>query len=308
MRTGLLVRTHKRRQLWTAAAVAAIVVTAAAFQVGLAGASHVAPFVGNWENDNPATNEQTRAVIGVNGANLEVWGYGRCLPTDCDWAASVGGPITTLQSDASDGQLSILWTFSFKTAQQTLTLLPDGRLHITTFHHFTDGSGRPDRTTNEEFHKTTAPAVFHTLTVAASGAGNVTSTPAGIDCPAACSLEFQAGTQVVLNAVAAKGSKLASWTGACSGRAATCTVRVDRDETATAVFKRNPRCVVPALKRKRLSGARRALAAAHCKLGAVRRAYSTRVRSGRVVSQTPAAGARLPNGGRVSVVVSRGPR
>ena len=295
------------RPLPVAVALAVIVVVAAAYKVSLASATHVAPFVGTWENDNAATREQTRAVIGVNGANFEVWGYGSCAPTDCDWASSVGGPRTTPQSDATDGQLSILWEFGFKTTAQTLTLLPDGRLHITSFHHFLDGSGRPDRWSNEEFHKTTRPAVFYALAagVAGAGRGKVTSSPAGLSCPTACSLEVQSGTLVTLTATADEGSKLAAWIGACTGKAATCTIAVARDTTATAVFAPNPPCVVPALKGRTLAGARRALTAAHCTLAAVKRAYSRGVRRGRVFSQTPAAGTRLRNGGGVSVVISR---
>jgi PASTA domain/Divergent InlB B-repeat domain len=297
-------RAERKRVI--AAFVGVIVVTAAALQTGLAGASHVAPFVGTWVNDNPATLEQTRAVVAANGANLQIWGYGACHPTDCDWASSAGGPLVTPQSDASDGKLSVMWTFSFMTRTQDLTLLPDGRLHITSFSHFTDGSGRPDRTSNEDFHRTTPALAFHTLGIQVTGSGKVTSAPEGLDCPAACSLEFQGDTSVVLTAQPTQGWKLSAWQGACSGKSATCTVRVGRDETATAVFQPIPRCVVPALKRKTLAGARRSLTAAHCKLGIVRRAYSKRVRLGRIVGQSPGAGARLPNGGRVSVVVSRG--
>ena len=105
-----------------------------------------------------------------------------------------------------------------------------------------------------------------------------------------------------------KRSKLAAWSGACAGKAATCTIAVGGDRTATAVFAPNPPCVVPALKGRTLAGARRALTAAHCGLAAVKRAYSRRVRPGRVVSQAPPAGTKLRNGGRVSVVISRGPR
>jgi hypothetical protein len=120
--------------------------------------------------------------------------------------------------------------------------------------------------------------------------------------------EFQSGSSVLFTATPAKGSRLAAWTGACSGNGPTCTVAVGADAVATAVFRPIPRCVVPAVKRKTLAGAKRALTAAHCRLGAVKSAFSQRVKRGRVISQTPRAGARLPNAGRVSVVLSRGPR
>ena len=309
-RPALLAPITKRGPFWLVVAVTAIAVVAAAFKVSLADASHVAPFVGSWQNDDAATRDEKRAVIGVNGANFEVWGYGACGGGECDWASAAGGPRTTPQSDAADGQLSIVWEFGFARRTETLTLLPDGRLHITGFTQFLDGSGRRDYWSNEDFHKTTAPAVFHTFGVAVVGAGRgkITSSPAGLDCPDACSLEFESGTSVVLTARPDSGSRFAGWSGACTGVASTCTVAVGGDTTATALFGPSPRCVVPALARKTLAGARRALTSAHCRLAAMKRAYSRRVRSGRVLAQTPAAGRKLPNGGGVSVVISRGPR
>jgi beta-lactam-binding protein with PASTA domain len=67
-------------------------------------------------------------------------------------------------------------------------------------------------------------------------------------------------------------------------------------------------CVVPKLAGKRLSAARRTLARAHCRLGRVALAYSTRFRRDHVMSQRPRAGRRLRGGAEVSVVVSRGRR
>jgi hypothetical protein len=65
-------------------------------------------------------------------------------------------------------------------------------------------------------------------------------------------------------------------------------------------------CTVPNLKRKTLTAARRALARRHCSLGKIRRAHSRKVRRGLIVSQRPAAGRRLAERGKVSVVVSLG--
>jgi hypothetical protein len=307
---AVLVPTMKPRPVWLVVALALIAVVAAAFKASFAAASHVAPFVGTWQNDNAATREQTRAVIGVNGANFEVWGYGACGGGECDWASRIGGPRTTPRSDADDGQLSIVWEFGYSRRAETLTLLPDGRLRITSFTQYLDGSGRPDRSSSEEFHKTTAPAIFYTLGAAVAGAGHgkITSSPTELDCPVACSLEFQRGTPVALTATPDSGSKLAAWTGACTGKATTCTVALRGDKTATAVFAPAPSCVVPPLQRKTLAGARRALTSAHCRLAAVKRAYSRRFRRGRVLAQKPAAGTKLPNAGGVSVVTSRGPR
>ena len=67
-------------------------------------------------------------------------------------------------------------------------------------------------------------------------------------------------------------------------------------------------CLVPRLRDKTLRAARRALSSRHCTLGRVRHAYSRTIRRGRVVSQSPRAGAHRTRGARVRVVVSRGRR
>jgi Ca2+-binding RTX toxin-like protein len=68
------------------------------------------------------------------------------------------------------------------------------------------------------------------------------------------------------------------------------------------------RCLVPNVKGKTLAQARRLLALRRCALGRVTKAYSGKVRKGRVISQTPLAGRRLPRGTRVHVKISRGHR
>lgn len=64
-------------------------------------------------------------------------------------------------------------------------------------------------------------------------------------------------------------------------------------------------CNVPQLAGRTLAAARRALAAANCRLGAVRKAAS-RAKPGRVTSQSRRRGAVLPDWAKVGVVVSRG--
>ena len=67
-------------------------------------------------------------------------------------------------------------------------------------------------------------------------------------------------------------------------------------------------CTVPRLRGKTLPAARTALRRAHCTLGKVRRTYSTKVRKGRVISQTPKAGKHLAANAKVAVLLSRGRR
>ena len=66
------------------------------------------------------------------------------------------------------------------------------------------------------------------------------------------------------------------------------------------------RCVVPNVKGKALATARRALRRAACGTGRVRRSHSASVRAGRVISQSPRAGAKRAAGAKVRLVVSNG--
>jgi hypothetical protein len=66
-------------------------------------------------------------------------------------------------------------------------------------------------------------------------------------------------------------------------------------------------CVVPDVRRKPLSFAKRTIGRAQCRVGKIRRAYS-KIAKGRVISETPKPGTVLPRGGKVKLVVSRGGR
>jgi uncharacterized repeat protein (TIGR02543 family) len=154
-----------------------------------------------------------------------------------------------------------------------------------------------------------------TLTVAKSGAGSgtVASTPAGIDCGATCTRDFDHGTVVTLTPTAATGSTFVGWSGDCSGSGG-CTLTMDQNHSATATFQANfspptapqAKCIVPNVKGKTLAAAKRKLTRANCALGKVTRAYSARVKKGLVISQKPVAGRKLAKGAKVAVVASRG--
>jgi hypothetical protein len=87
----------------------------------------------------------------------------------------------------------------------------------------------------------TASSSTHTLGVslAGTGSGSVTSSPAGISCPGTCSHSYTSGTQVTLTATPASGSTFAGWSGGgCSGTG-TCTVTMNSDQGVYAVFARS---------------------------------------------------------------------
>lgn len=82
----------------------------------------------------------------------------------------------------------------------------------------------------------------YTLTVAAptSGAGTITSNPAGINCPSTCSASYVSGTSVTLTAAPATGYTFTGWSGSCSGNNTTCTVTLSAAANVSATFSNEP--------------------------------------------------------------------
>jgi uncharacterized delta-60 repeat protein len=80
-----------------------------------------------------------------------------------------------------------------------------------------------------------------------------------------------------------------------------------KDFAVARFHAQSPTCLVPRVRGRTLAAARRALRQARCSLGRVVRQRS-RVRKGLVISQRPAPGTVLPEGGSVRVVVSLGRR
>ena len=75
-----------------------------------------------------------------------------------------------------------------------------------------------------------------TVVKAGAGSGTVTSTPAGIDCGAACTARFLPGTMVTLTATPAMGATFTGWSGGGCAGTGTCTVTLATATTATATF------------------------------------------------------------------------
>ncbi|MBA3413501.1 MAG: PASTA domain-containing protein [Actinobacteria bacterium] len=65
-------------------------------------------------------------------------------------------------------------------------------------------------------------------------------------------------------------------------------------------------CVAPNVRGRTLAVARSMLSRARCRVGAVKRAYSQRVKKGRIISQRPGPRARLPELAKIQLVISRG--
>jgi len=148
---------------------------------------------------------------------------------------------------------------------------------------------------------------------AGSGSGSVTSSPAGISCGSTCSFRYAHGTLVTLTATPSAGSTFSGWSGSgCSG-SGTCVVTIDTDSAVTSTFTLAPpplpsKCVVPKVKGKTLSAAKRAIVSHACSVGAIKHAASRSVKKGHVISQKPKPGSRLKHGAKVNLVVSKGRR
>ena len=76
---------------------------------------------------------------------------------------------------------------------------------------------------------------LYTLNVSVSGNGSVSSSPAGINCGSACTMNYASGTPVTLTATPTGGATFNGWRGACTGNGA-CLVTMNSLESVTAIF------------------------------------------------------------------------
>jgi hypothetical protein len=79
------------------------------------------------------------------------------------------------------------------------------------------------------------PVQTLTVTMAGTGSGTVTSSPAGISCPTTCTASFPQGTQVTLTETPGGNAVFTAWNGACSGTS-TCSVTLSATNAVTAMF------------------------------------------------------------------------
>jgi len=73
------------------------------------------------------------------------------------------------------------------------------------------------------------------LVKAGAGAGQITSSPTGINCTVNCNVQLAGNSNVTLTATAAAGSVFAGWSGACSGTGS-CTLTMNSQKSVTANF------------------------------------------------------------------------
>jgi hypothetical protein len=109
----------------------------------------------------------------------------------------------------------------------------------------------PSTTTSPSITITYAPGL--TVAKGGTGAGTVTSSPAGISCGTACQHKFQSGTVVTLAEKSASGSRFAGWSGACKGTGP-CKTTLNGNSNVGATFTKTippPRTTITGLNTKR---------------------------------------------------------
>lgn len=97
------------------------------------------------------------------------------------------------------------------------------------------GSCSVSMTGSETVSATFNPGEELTVSMAGTGTGVVTSSPAGINCPASCSATFPADTQVTLSETPGGNDAFTSWGGGCTG-AANCNLTLTASASVTANF------------------------------------------------------------------------
>ncbi|MEZ5465394.1 MAG: hypothetical protein R3F22_09295 [Lysobacteraceae bacterium] len=156
--------------------------------------------------------------IGTSESGPAAWqilldgGRPACLDAQCDYYFIPVGSQVTLTPDPSPGTSFDGWSGDCSGTGNCVLQMSESRNVGASF----SASG-------------------HTLTVSKSGAGNVTSSPAGISCGANCTEAYATGTDVTLTATPSAGWALQTWSGDCSGIGA-CVVTMDGPRSVSAVF------------------------------------------------------------------------
>lgn len=150
------------------------------------------------------------ALAGTGSGEVTSQPTGIACPGDCDELYPFGTPVE-LTATPSPGSAFTVWSGDCTGAGSCDVLLDQDRAVTATF------------------------APLRTLAVSVTSGGSVTSSPAGIFCPADCSEEFVDGELVALTADPAPGFEFTGWTGDCSGAGA-CQVTMSQNRAVSATF------------------------------------------------------------------------
>lgn len=168
-----------------------------------------------WEIGEDLTPVLTVKVEGDASGTVTSSPAGINCGSDCTESYEVGTGVTLTATPAA-GATFAGWGGACTGTNTTCTLAMNGPRSVTAT--FTD-----------------KPVL--TVVTSGNGEGTVTSSPSGISCPTDCNEPYTEGTSVVLTAAPnSASSTFGGWTGACSGMSLTCTVTMDGDRSATAMF------------------------------------------------------------------------
>jgi uncharacterized delta-60 repeat protein len=253
--------------------------------------------MGAERNQPTAVALQSDAKIVVAGTSQGGFTVARYNPDGSLDPTFGGGIVTTLSNTAGS-----YWTGAGANA---VALQPDGKIDVAGSSSFIGETG--GQLALARYYGTEE---LLTVTKSGTGAGTITSNPAGISCGHVCTYAYDGydgGTSIRLKATPARGSSFISWSGGgCSGTG-TCSVAMDQAQTVTATFALKPACIAPKTKGKSLTVARRMIKRAHCSTGTIRHSFS-KVKKSHVISQTPGHGRHLRNDARINLRVSKGKR
>jgi hypothetical protein len=183
---------------------------------------------------NPAVIAIDQDPLGAQGTLVDQQGSGQV------WSKPLGNgdrAVALLNRGTSPQQIS--------TVAWHIGLPPTGNYHITNIWQGTFGgttgaiSAFVPGSSAALYRVTAIPnSAYYTMStmVTGSGSGRVTSDPAGISCPGACSLTVGRDVPVTLTATPSPGSIFTGWSGGgCSGTGA-CTVTMGSNQSVTANF------------------------------------------------------------------------
>ncbi len=150
-----------------------------------------------------------------------------------------GDPLGAMQTESVivDGTASQINTHRWGDySAMTVDPVDDCNFWYTNEYYKVSGSAWNTRIANFSFPGCISTTqVTLTATEAGTGSGTVTSDPAGINCPNACSASFAGGTVVTLTATPASNSTFAGWGGDCSG-SGTCMLTMNQAQSVKATF------------------------------------------------------------------------
>ena len=182
---------------------------------------HVAGIDGNVDRDRFNGTSLARGKI----ASLEV-------------TPPLGGSVTGARIDCGGGGTACTRLANPDTVV-TLAATPDPGATLLRWTGACSAAGATPTCDVPMLGKKTASAVFgYPVEVGrqGSGAGTVTSSPAGLECGATCTAPFAAGSTVTLTAEPDSASAFAGWSGACSGSNPVCSFSVTSPADVVATF------------------------------------------------------------------------